>query len=107
MRGYAEILLIYCGINIGLLYHKERILHSAGYDCLGSLYPLWHARAIAYDINGEGSRWLYDPSGKETYENNFYDKADQIVQTASHPNQKAHVLSLMQTPGDKKGFLAG
>jgi hypothetical protein len=31
-------------------------------DSFDSLYPLWHAKAVAYDANAAESRWLLDPS---------------------------------------------
>ena len=100
------IALLYTVGNVARLYQKEAVLHSAVYDAFASIYALWHARAIAYDSNGEESRWLYDPSGKPTYEANFYHKVNQIVETDSHQYQKDQVLAVLANPGNTKGYLA-
>jgi hypothetical protein len=97
--------LFYTSAYVAILYQKEAVLHSAVYDAFASIYALWHARAIAYDCKGEESRWLFDPSGRATYEPGFYNKVNQIVQLESRENQKDQVLAVLASPGATQGFL--
>jgi len=54
-------------------FHEEAIhIKVAKEDCFDSIYPLWHARAIAYNANAAESRWLLDPSYGTQSQNNFF-----------------------------------
>jgi len=54
-------------------FHEESIhIKVAKEDCFDSIYPLWHARAVAFDANAAESRWLLDPSYGAKSQTDFY-----------------------------------
>jgi hypothetical protein len=50
-------------------------LRSAKQDAFDSIHALWQARAIAYDANGDESRYLLDRDNATAYEQAFMAKA--------------------------------
>ena len=55
----AVALTLYLGISFS---HASTAIHGAKADAFESIHTLWRARAIAYDANGEETRWLLDPN---------------------------------------------
>jgi hypothetical protein len=54
-------------------------LRSAKQDAFDSVYALTHARSVAYDANGEESRYLLDPANAAQSDQAFHTEAAQLV----------------------------
>lgn len=83
-------------------------LKVAKQDCFDSIYALWYARAVAYDANGEESRWLLDRQNAATYEKAFFEKAARIARPPAHQSlaEVAHAGLENKLPTEFKGYLA-
>jgi hypothetical protein len=76
--------------------HVGRAIHGAKADAFESIHTLWKARAMAYDANGEETRWLLDVSPAGGHDTAF--DADVLALTSAP-------LAEM-TPTDAKGLFA-
>ncbi|HMD61472.1 MAG TPA: hypothetical protein VKG78_08580, partial [Opitutaceae bacterium] len=58
---------------------ETHLLKVAKQDAFESIHALWHARAFAYEANGDESRWLLDRSQAAVYETSFFDKTARLA----------------------------
>ncbi|MBV8314466.1 MAG: hypothetical protein JOZ53_05970 [Planctomycetaceae bacterium] len=58
---------------------EAHLLKVAKQDAFESIHALQHARAVAYDANGDESRWLLDHSQAAVYEKAFFDKTARLA----------------------------
>ena len=58
---------------------EAHLLKVAKEDAFESIHALWHARAVAYDANGDESRWLLDRPRAADHERAFFDKVDKLA----------------------------
>ena len=65
------------------LMTTNEIVRSAVKDAFDSVYFLWHARAIAYDANGDETRWLYDRENANRYADSFFAKSKSLAEFQS------------------------
>jgi hypothetical protein len=61
------------------LLDQQRALRVAKQDAFDSVHHLWRARAVAYDANGDESRWLLDRERAKEHETAFREKRDRIA----------------------------
>ncbi len=79
-------------------------LRVAKEDCFESIRPLWQARALAYDANGDESRWLLDRRNAETLDQAYRDKLKKL---ASVPRPDESIDHGAQGPAELPGPLRG
>lgn len=63
--------IVFTGYLIERFNDAREDLRSATKDAFDSIYALSHARAVAYDANGDESRFLLDPSPGRGFESDF------------------------------------
>ncbi len=87
---------------------QERALKLAKEDAFHSLHDLWRARALAYDANGDESRWLLDRAGAPRYEKAFNDKVAKVMQPPASKSGDDMVRAARKgkLPKEYKGYLA-
>lgn len=83
-------------------------LRSAKKDAFDSIHSLWQARALAYDANGEESRWLLDKPLQPVYEKAFFEKSGKVVTLPRNQNidEIANAVVSKQSPAGFSGALA-
>jgi hypothetical protein len=101
--------LVFTVYLVGRFNDAREDLRVAKKDAFDSIYALSHARAIAYDANGDESRYLLDPSPSRGFESDF--RAN-VALLDSQPGDmaKAETEAIRLTRGGKKsdafrGFL--
>ena len=104
----AVVFVIY---TVAVLRLEADDLKVAKKDAFESIHALWHARAEAYDANGEESRWLLDRAHAAEYEKAFDDKAKLLANVPGGPLrdqvEKALLLASQERlPADFAGYLA-
>jgi hypothetical protein len=103
----AVVLLL---VLYGRLRAGDEDLRSAKQDAFDSVYALWHARAVAYDANGDESRYLLDPSNATAYEQAFMSKVKQLAAVPSGSTYESLAATSLQNTDDLPpgftGFLA-
>jgi hypothetical protein len=81
----ATILTLgFLAFTVRLFLYEARELKVVKEDCFDSIHALWQARAIAYDANGEESRWLLDKQNAAAYQTAFFTKAARVAQPPEH-----------------------
>ncbi|MBD2777413.1 hypothetical protein [Iningainema tapete] len=119
------ILLVFLGYTTKALLSSSHNLKVAKEDAFASLYMLREARALAYGINADESRYLIDKEFAAKHEQAFFDKAakiaklsngqtfETVVATFKQTNQvngfsglMANVLNNISFPGEKEVALA-
>lgn len=78
-------------------------LRVAKEDAFESIHVLWKARAIAYDANGDESRYLFDKERQAQYEYAFRDKVKRLAAT---PREGAALADLATSPPAFSGLFA-
>ena len=106
--GLALILLLWTGRNF---VAASRSLRIAKEDAFDSVHALWQARAIAYDANGDESRWLLDRPLAPGYEKDFAEKTRQIAvlpsgQTFEGLESQLKTMDGKTVPGGFQGAMA-
>jgi hypothetical protein len=83
-------------------------LKVAKEDAFDSVHALWQTRAVAYDANGEESRWLLDRPQANVYEQAWLDKTAKIARLPD--GQSYDTVATGSATGQKvsgfTGFLA-
>lgn len=80
--GLVAATLLTAGLLVGLtvvLHGGAEDLRAANQDAFASVLALSQARAVAYDANGDESRYLIDPGRAPAYEETFFDRTTQLV----------------------------
>jgi hypothetical protein len=76
----ATVLTVFLtGYTLSILGATNEILRSAVKDAFDSVHFLWHARAVAYDSNGEETRWLFDREKAAQYAETFFAKSKSLA----------------------------
>ncbi len=78
-------------------------LRVAKEDCFESIRPLWQARAIAYDANGDESRWLLDRRNAESLDQAYRDKLRKLT---SIPRPDEATITAHKLPASYTGLFA-
>jgi hypothetical protein len=92
------------------VYLVERIsvaredLRVAKEDAFESIHALWQARTLAYDANGDETRYLLAGAGRATLFEQAY--KDKVQKLASIPQPDAGLLSAKKLPATYKGYFA-
>ncbi|MFE2724157.1 hypothetical protein [Kitasatospora sp. NPDC059327] len=94
----AATLLVLLGLAAGstLAARAEHQLVVAKSDSYDSVIALGRARAVAYDLNADESRYLTDPARAAAYEQSFFDKTQSFarVDGATLPTYNAGLAAL-------------
>jgi hypothetical protein len=124
MRRLINPLLVLATLfALGFLFYtasayseQVNLLKVAKEDSFDSIYPLWHARAVAYDANAAESKWLLDPSHASENANSFFTNIGLVASFGPNETfnstadlaQQAPDSTDWQTvvPADFKGYLA-
>ncbi len=72
-------------------------------DAFESIRPLWQARAIAYDANGDESRWLLDRAHGEPLDQAYRDKLKKL---ASIPRPEEAMITAAKVDAKYQGLFA-
>jgi hypothetical protein len=75
----TAIALMFLNHTVGSLLSASQHLKSAKEDAFDSMHALRQARAIAYEANADGSRYLLDPKFAANHEQAFFDKINKIA----------------------------
>jgi hypothetical protein len=109
-RIFNVPLLAATGIAVGYsIYLVTRImvaradLHVAKEDAFESIHALWKARAIAYDANGDETRYLLGGPRAGSFEQAYRDKVQKLGTT---PQVDEAVLQQKRLPVGYKGLFA-
>jgi hypothetical protein len=78
-------------------------LHAAKEDAFESIHALWKARALAYDANGDETRYLLGPERAATFEREYKDK---VLKLTSRPRLEAAALQAKALPAGLSGLFA-
>lgn len=78
-------------------------LRVAKQDAFDSIHALWQARAIAYDANGDESRYLLAGTRAAQFEQAYKDK---VAKLASVPQPDETLVTSRKPPASYKGFFA-
>lgn len=83
-------------------------LRAAKKDAFDSVHALWQARAMAYDANGDESRWLLDKPFQQNYERAFFEKSGKVITLPAEvsPQQVAADAIAKKPVAGFKGMLA-
>lgn len=80
--GLLAATLVAAALSLGSLVASVRVagfLRAAKEDAFDSVFYLWKARALTYDVNGQESRWLYDREHAAEYEAAFRRLSAEVV----------------------------
>jgi hypothetical protein len=88
------------------LFQANGDLKVAKEDAFDSINALWQARAIAYDINGDESRWLLDRPRAAQYEQSFFKNSDRLVKLQRGRDTDAVQAAQSQGKGADAPYLA-
>ncbi len=103
------LLLATAGSALFVVYLVTRIavaradLKLAKEDAFESIHALWQARAIAYDANGDETRYLLGALRAASYESAYRDKVHRLT---SEPQPGLQVLGSKTPPASYTGFFA-
>jgi hypothetical protein len=79
----SAIAIMLTGYAADTLVNTNEIVRSAVKDAFDSVHFLWHARAIAYDANGDETRWLFDRADANRYADSFFAKSKSLAEFQS------------------------
>jgi len=71
--------VVFTSYLVGRFRTGREDLRIARDDAFNSIHLLWRARALAYDANGDESRWLLDRPRAADYETQYRQKVAQLV----------------------------
>jgi hypothetical protein len=83
-------------------------LRVAQEDAFASIHALWRARAIAYDANGDETRWLIDPvASAAQWEPNFDARVKQLTSQPTIPRSVRDEIDRAAIGGPKMKAFTG
>lgn len=100
----ATLLTLTLALYAWMAMESERSqLKVAKEDAFASIHALWQARAIAYQANGDESRYLLDPAHAKDHEDAFSAKSDSLVKLPAGMDRN-QVLSDLRRAKHVEGF---
>lgn len=108
----SALAIIFLGYTYKTLSAASYNLKVAKENAFDSLYDLRQARALAYSANGDESRYLLDKTFAKSYEQAFFQKANQIAKIPSNQTFNSVVNAYQSTQDSTfkvsgfQGFLA-
>ncbi|WP_280665255.1 MULTISPECIES: hypothetical protein [unclassified Kitasatospora] len=79
LAAVTLLLALALGYGLSLASRADQHLVVAKSNAYDSVIALSQARAVAYDMNADESRYLIDPARADSYEQSFLDKTQSIV----------------------------
>ncbi len=79
------LVAVFSGYLVSRFGAARADLKLAKEDAFESIHTLWKARAIAYDANGDESRFLLDAERERLYADSFKAKVSQLTTTPEFP----------------------
>jgi hypothetical protein len=105
----ATLLTLILAIYAWQAMQRERSqLKVAKEDAFTSIHALWRARAIAYQANGDESRYLLDPANAKEHEDAFLQKSQSLASLPTDRSREQVIASLQRGAhvNDFSGYLA-
>ncbi|WP_280714395.1 hypothetical protein [Kitasatospora sp. MAP5-34] len=107
LAGVTLIAVAALVTGLGLATRADRDLVTAKRSAYDSVIAITRARAVAYDMNADESRYLTDPARAVAYEQSFFDKTQAItrVDGATLATYNARLAALAGTHRSDHGVV--
>jgi hypothetical protein len=106
--GASLLALVFLVAAVVSFFGQRRALKVATVDAFDSIHALWQVRALAYDANGDESRWLLDRARGGAYEKDFATKVDRLMKLPAGTSRAQLVAAAKDgnLPAGFTGYLA-
>ncbi len=108
LAAASLLTFVFLVVAVATFFGQRRALKTAKEDAFDSIHALWRARALAYDANGDESRWLLDRARGAAYEKDFVTKVGRLMKlpAGTSPSQLVAAAKAGTLPADCTGYLA-
>jgi hypothetical protein len=97
LAGATGLGVLFVLLTLGQLLHAASSLKIAKEDAFDSVRTLWQARAVAFDANGDESRWLLDRPFAAKYEQSFFASSNRLLKL--EPGQHVDFVATAKQQG--------